>query len=265
MYLILKQSNKAIVRKSNKAIKLGQYYPCTLQEVWSASDLDTTNPYTLSKLQSCASAAATKSFTSSTDYASLSVAFTEDAPYFEVAYMWARMLAANVCLRYSVPSSILSRQYTALTLDFYDSGGTLSEYGGTSDYPVLAYGNDWANPNYPILFGVCVTTSRPSSAAAAGTPLFTVDMNQATAASVQGNAGITNDGTGYWPVFYDSNVPLTFKITNGSVLDSFEGYSNLYVTLKHNYLNQFYIPSNYSQVLHKQVSVLQHPYVYIYA
>lgn len=265
MELIFKPSNKSVVRKANKAIKLGQYFPCSGVAQWGTNSINNTYPYSLAKLQACVSNAVGASFASSNLTPGLTTAFSEDAPYYEPSYMWAYTEATATCTRIAKPAQVSGRAYAALALDFYNSGGTLAEYSGTSDAPVLAYGDAWGNPNYPILMGVCITSSLPSTPAAAGTPLFTIDMNQATSTAVSGNAGITDDGSGYWPIFYGSTVPQTIKITDRSFLDAIASWQYLYVTVKPVYVNQFYIPTNYSRVLHKQVCALQEPYVYIYA
>jgi hypothetical protein len=265
MELIFKPSNKALIRKVNKAIKLGQYFPCSGVAQWATNSTDNTFPYSLAKLQACVSRALSASFVSSNFIPALTTAFSEDAPYYDPEYKWAYTEAITTCTRFAKPEQVSGRTYAALTLDFYDSGGTLAEFSGTSDNPVLAYGNNWTNPNYPILMGVCITSSLPSTPNAAGTPLFTIDMNQATAAAVSGNAGITDDGMGYWPIFYDSVVPQTITITDPTFLSAIASWQYIYVTVKPVYLNQFYIPTNYSRVLHKQACALQEPYIYIYA
>lgn len=267
MNLLFNNSTGHPLRKNaNGTLRKGQYHECPYVTMWGCENKNETYPYTLTKLQNAAGACNDSSFIASDLFIpALAVAFSEDAPYYDPAYKWAFTQAQACCFKYQIPAALSGKPFFCITMDFFDGGGCLAEYTGEQGSEVLAFADFWNNPNSPVLFGGCITTTQPGTPNAAGTPVFNVDMNAALNASYAGGAGITGDLADYWPIPIGSDTPYTVRVQTAGVLSAIQGASYLYITLKPVYIPEFFIPANYSRVLHKQTSTLQAPWVYIYA
>jgi hypothetical protein len=271
MDLVFKNSNRVIIHNTNRTLRCGRWWNIPFTAAWRSLAWNTGGGrrYLFNTLSSVVNSVNNVTFQTTTIspyYDSfIGCAFSEDYPYNELSYMWADYHATCSQFHFAIPTTLRSRPWYRIVIDLYNGGATLRSWQGTSNNPVHAFFNHWYNnANQNILFGISLTTSRPTTPAGAGTAHFTVGINEMTDYSRNGNAGISTDLGGYWSMFINSNRGWN-GVATSTLLGNLQGAANIYMTVRPTSFPAFAIPTNYSKVEHAQNVRTGRPSLWIYA